>query len=302
MPSMIKTLVHALVAGLVIVGSVWIAVARGETTVPPAALVARREADPAAAPDRAPAIDAAAPWLGVVVPAQEVAVAAPIGARIEAVHARLGDVVERSQVLATLDRRQVEQDLAAARANLSALRARRTEAAVELEQARDADARASGLGALVPEQERTEARLQVHAAVARLERADGDVTEQRARIAKLEALRIDADVRAPFDGVVASRHVDPGAFVAEGATLLELVGVTQLVRLAAPGPHPEPGTRLRMRCDDRPDPLVVVIERRSPQIEVALGMVVAEARIELAAGQPAPALGIACEGTPFRAP
>lgn len=295
---MLKTLLHAIAVVVVIVGAVVVAVSRGETTELPAAVSA--EASSVAVEGAiAPAVVAAkapAPWLGVVVPTEEVAVAAPIAARIEAVHVRLGDRVTRSQVLATIDRRQLEQDLAAARASLVGLRARRAEADVELEQARDEDARTRGLGALVAEQERTAARLRVKAAQARLERAEADVVEQKAKIAKLDASGLDADVRAPFDGVVAMRHVDAGAFVAEGAPLLELVGEDRLLRLAVPGRAPVVGARVQMRCDDAGEPVVAVVERLSPQLEVAAGTVIAEARMELGEGQAAPAIGVACEG------
>lgn len=303
---MLRTLLHAIVVVGVIVGSVAIAVARGETTIPSAVPVQAAEAlghapeldDEAAAAGRAAASE---PWLGVVVPAEEVAVATPIAARIESVHVRLGDRVTRSQVIATIDQRQLEQDLAAARASLVGLRARRTESDVELEQARDLDVRTAGLGELVPAQERNTTRLQAKAAIARRERADADVAEQKAKIAKLEALRLDSDVRAPFDGVVALRHVDAGAFVAEGAPLLELVGTDRLLRLAVPGHAPEPGTRVHMRCDGLSEPLWAIVERLSPQLEVATGTVVAEARLELAAGRSAPAIGVACEGAPLHA-
>lgn len=305
---MLRTLLHALVVLGVIVGAVTIAVARGESTeAAPYGPLEAAEAIAAAPEGDAETVEASStmgappPWLGVVVPAEEVAVAAPVAARIETVHVRLGDRVTRSQVLASIDRRQLEQDLAAARASLSSLRARRAESDVELEQARDQDVRTASLGELVAAQERNAARLQARAAQARLERADADVAEQKAKIAKLEALRLDSDVRAPFDGVVALRHVDAGAFVAEGAPLLELVGTERLLRLAVPGPSPEPGTRVRMRCDGMTEPLAAVVERLSPQLEVAAGTVVAEARLELAEGQLAPAIGVACEGAPVDA-
>jgi multidrug efflux pump subunit AcrA (membrane-fusion protein) len=296
---MLKTLLHAIAVIVVIVGAVVVAVARGETTELPEAVVPAGASSVAVEGEAVFAAGAAKmpePWLGVVVPVEEVAVAAPIAARIEAVHVRLGDSVTRSQVLATIDRRQLEQDLAAARANLVGLRARRAEADVELEQARDEDVRAASLGALVAEQERTAAQLRVKAAQARLDRADADVAEQKANIAKLDALRLDADVRAPFDGVVALRHVDAGAFVAGGAPLLELVGTERLLRLAVPGRAPVVGTRVQMRCDDASEPVIAIVERLSPQLEVAAGTVIAEARMELGEGQGVPAIGVACEG------
>jgi len=65
-------------------------------------------------------------------------------------------------------------------------------------------------------------RAQLDAAEAGLSRAASGLAAARAGAAELEATAAYATVRAPFDGVVTRRFVDPGAFAAPGAPLLTI--------------------------------------------------------------------------------
>lgn len=75
-------------------------------------------------------------------------------------------------------------------------------------------------------------KAQLDAAEAGLARATSGLAAARAAAAELEATAAYALVRAPFDGVVTHRFVDPGAFAAPGAPLLA-VASTRRLRLAA---------------------------------------------------------------------
>jgi multidrug efflux pump subunit AcrA (membrane-fusion protein) len=127
-----------------------------------------------------------------------------------------------------------------------------------------------------------------------VDRAAATIAEQRALIAKLEKASLDTEVRAPFAGIVALRHVDAGAFTSEGTALIELVSHARLLRLAAPS-GARVGQRLQVICGDARVPLVAVVERVAPQRDVASGMTLVEARLE---GGDAVAIGEACEATP----
>lgn len=290
-----RPFLHAVVALVVLIGAVVIAVQRGETPIAASepASVSSDEHTSKPEPSEPTQAPTQQPWLGVIVPLEEIEVAAPIDARIEAVHVRLGETVERDRTLVTLDRRQLDEDLAAARASLHALQASRKESEAELERADDQHRRTSALGEIVAEQERTAARLDSKVAAARVDRAAATIAEQRALVAKLEAARLDTEVRAPFDGIVALRHVDAGAFTAEGTALIELVSHTRILRLAAPT-HATVGQRLQVVCDDVR--MEAVVERVAPQRDVASGMTLVEARLE---GDVAVAIGSACEATPI---
>lgn len=294
---MLKPMLHGLVALVVLIGSVAIAVARSETPVEsrsqePTGTASEHPTEP----EPRDAIEEPATWLGVVVPLEEVEVAAPIHARIETVHVRLGQRVERDQVLVSIDRRELDEGIAAARASLHALQAGHAETKVELERADDQHQRTSSLGNFVAEQERTDALLASKVAVARVDRAAATIAEQRALIAKLETARLDTEVRAPFAGIVSLRHVDAGAFTAEGAALIELVSHARILRLAAPSPA-HVGQRLHVVCGDEGVQLAAVVERVAPQRDVASGMTLVEARLE-GEGEGEVAIGEACEGKP----
>jgi multidrug efflux pump subunit AcrA (membrane-fusion protein) len=296
MLNMLRPVLHGLVALAVLVGSVALAVVRGETPVE------SRSTEPATlASEHSTELDLEAPtnqpaqlWLGVIVPLEEVEVAAPVQARIETVHVRLGERVERDQVLVSIDARELDEDLAAARASLHALQASHAETKVESERADDQHRRTSVLGDIVAEQERSDAQLDSKVAAARVDRAAATITEQRALIAKLETARLDTEVRAPFSGIVSLRHVDAGAFTAEGAALIELVSHTRILRLAAPSPA-RVGLRLNVVCGDAGIRLAAIVERVAPQRDVASGMTLVEARLE---GEDEVAIGEACEATP----
>jgi len=63
-------------------------------------------------------------------------------------------------------------------------------------------------------------KAQLEAAEAGLARAEAGVRAMTAGLAELAAVAAYGDVRAPFDGVVSRRFVDPGAFVAPGAPMI----------------------------------------------------------------------------------
>lgn len=63
-------------------------------------------------------------------------------------------------------------------------------------------------------------KAQLDAAEAGLLRAEAGARAMTAALAELDAVATYGEVRAPFDGVVSRRFVDPGAFVAPGSPLV----------------------------------------------------------------------------------
>ena len=145
-----------------------------------------------------------------------VQVGAELSGRIASVEVDFNDRVKRGQVMARFDRTSLEAQRAQIQASVAAARATSAQAQVDLEQARRNVLRADGLFARKAQSEAdhdaavTAERL----AQARLHAADAQVAAQEAALA-LQRTNLDhAVIRAPVDGVVITRNIDPGQTVA----------------------------------------------------------------------------------------
>jgi RND family efflux transporter MFP subunit len=81
----------------------------------------------------------------------------------------------------------------------------------------------------------------------------------------------DCVLRAPFDGEIGERHVDPGAFVRPGTSIATLVD-RHTVRIAADVPENDfeavgPGTPVRLHFLATNKELTAVISRRAPSAD-----------------------------------
>lgn len=160
---------------------------------------------------------------GVAEPFAEAALGTKLMGTILAVHVREGDPVRTGAVLLELDARDLDAKAAQIDASLQAAKAVLNEAALH----------AARLRMLFAEDAAPKAQLD--AAETALERAQAGVAAANAARAELEATRDYAVVRAPFDGTVVRRMVDPGAFATPGAPLL-VVQDARWLRLAVTVP------------------------------------------------------------------
>ncbi|XBQ16093.1 MAG: efflux RND transporter periplasmic adaptor subunit [Oceanicaulis sp.] len=165
------------------------------------------------------------------------------GGRIAEIAADTGDRVAAGAILARLDTRTLEAQLAAARAQTDAARSRAALAETTLSRQR---------------------RLvqQGHVSAQRLDEADAEARAARSQAAAAEAdaaalqVRIAlATIEAPYDGVVTARFADEGAIAAPGAPVLHLVedGMLEL-RAGLPEAEArrlEPGRAYRVEIGDR---------------------------------------------------
>ena len=161
-----------------------------------------------------------------------------------ALEAEEGLAVTAGQVLGQLDTRQLQAQRDVAAADLASIDAELQLARLRLE--RSARLRESGA---VSAQEFDETRLTAEALASR----------RSALLARLESLDINLEksaLRAPYDGVVAARHLDPGTVLQAGEPVLQLVSVDSLeARIGIPASHLdelEPGQRylLNLRNGD----------------------------------------------------
>ena len=138
-----------------------------------------------------------------------------MGSVIE-VTVREGDRVRRGQPLVRIDARDLEAKEAQVAAGLG-----EAEANYQLAQTHEARMRA-----LYDEEAAPKAQLD--AAQTALTSAAARVTSARAAAAELDAVGEYAVVRAPFDGIVTRRSVDPGSFAAPGTPLITVQDVSRL--------------------------------------------------------------------------
>jgi RND family efflux transporter MFP subunit len=134
-----------------------------------------------------------------------------------------GDRVARGAVLARIDARDVQAKRAQVDAGIAA-----AEAVYQ-----DALTQADRFRALYADSAAT--RYQLEQVETGLARAESGLRTARAAREELDAVGAYAEVRAPFAGVVTSRHVDPGAFAAPGAPIAEVQDLSRL-RVSAPVP------------------------------------------------------------------
>ncbi len=120
----------------------------------------------------------------------------------------------------------------------------------------------------------------VDVAAARYESALHSVNEsvaqlgvRRAELGLARQALEDADVRAPFDGVVEQRYVAPGAYVQVGAPIVMLDKVDPW-RFRSSVPEREAasvqlGQQVLVRIDGEPNPLKATVTRISPSVDLS---------------------------------
>jgi len=101
-------------------------------------------------------------------------------------------------------------------------------------------------------------------------------------VSQLGQQTADAEIRAPFDGIVTARYLDPGAHVTSTTPIVRIISASDLfVRFAV---SVERARALRV---GRPvlvtggaAPIHGAIEKVAPEIDAASRMVVVEARVD----------------------
>ncbi len=225
------------------------------------------------------------PFLGVVIPNDSVDVSSRFDSRLEQVDVEVGQTVHEGQVLARLDTRSLQQELAAAQASLQGSRAEEHAAALALSEAqakkrRYFTPRSLKLGVYAQE-ELDKVRYEESTAAARLQAARAQSLQRQAQLTELKQNLDDATLVAPFDGVVASRLVSPGTRLAAGQPVLRLLGSGEWkVRFAVPEEEArglQPGTSVELKVLQRNLTLPGAVESIAPEVDAAARLVFATA-------------------------
>jgi RND family efflux transporter MFP subunit len=211
---------------------------------------------------------------GVLAARETASVSSRIVATIVAVRVKAGDRVEAGDVLATLDARdavehakQVRASAIAAEKALMQARASQSAAEADHQLATAWHRRVTALHARnsATDQERDEADARLTAAAAHVagaraavEMAEANLESARSAVGAATATESYATVRAPFDGLVTERLIDPGNLAAPGVPLLrmESLGTRQvLVRVdEARAAYVHPGDLVDVEIDGVGEP------------------------------------------------
>ena len=190
-------------------------------------------------------------FMAVLAPSHAVDVVARRGGIITAILAREGSLVRAGDLLAKIDDREPQASL--------------LERSAEADKAREALRRASILHAksMISDQQFADAR------------SDMQIAEAREKVAHIAA--DDCSVRAPINGVIMLRLVQPGQTVSQGARLFRVIDPT---RLEAEIPVPESqlgqlrtGQPVRILVNAMPRPYPARITRICPAVDAESGTI-----------------------------
>ncbi|HET7698007.1 MAG TPA: efflux RND transporter periplasmic adaptor subunit [Vicinamibacterales bacterium] len=207
---------------------------------------------------------------GVVAARESASISSRIVATVSSVRVKAGDRVRAGAPLVALDARDIAGQAAQSRAiamsaDKALAQARSQQAAAEAEH-RLATAWQKRIAALharhsATDQERDEAEARLAAAAARLsgtqagiEGAEAQLVSARAAVGIATTTESFATLRAPFDGLVTERLVDPGNLAAPGIPLLriESAGARQVLARVdeARAGYVHAGDRVRVLIDE----------------------------------------------------
>ncbi|MFQ6017075.1 MAG: efflux RND transporter periplasmic adaptor subunit [Kiloniellaceae bacterium] len=196
------------------------------------------------------------PVIGRLVARQGGVVAARINGPIEAFHVEVGDRVEAGQVIAVLNAAalKAKRDLAAG--ELAEARAERATKKAQLVLARQAFKRLEKLkkSAAFSQARYDDQRQQVVIAEAAVRESDSAIASAKADLELAEINLYNAEVRAPYAGVVTERLTEAGAYVQTGAPLIRMIG-DQTLEIEADVPFQhlsglQPGIEIQVSLDD----------------------------------------------------
>jgi RND family efflux transporter MFP subunit len=158
-------------------------------------------------------LEAAIELSGTLAPRARVGVKPRLPGTLDSVLVDLGDRVRLGQVIATIDRRQIDAEVDAADASVNVARAGLASAEAALANAETELARARNLfdsGAL-PRQRLEAADTALRSAVAQSDLARATVAQVEAAARRAREVQKDATLTAPVAGHIVARHYDAGA-------------------------------------------------------------------------------------------
>lgn len=163
-------------------------------------------------------------WPGTVTARSVAQVSPKVPARILEISVKTGDAVKTGQIVARLDPTELQSRVNQARSALAAAEAQSAKTSSELRRTQS----------LFSQEAATQQSLEISQAAARS--AEAQVSAARAGIATAESLAGETVLRAPFDGTVVKRNLEPGDTAMPGSPVLT-VQSSQKLRVEAAIPE-----------------------------------------------------------------
>ena len=172
--------------------------------------------------------------VGNLIGAVTVDVVPKVSGRVETVTVRLGDPVRRGQLLATLEDRELREQLRQTEASLEVAKATIRQRDADLKNSQSNLERSRNLFSrnLIARQALDDAEARNDAALAQVDLARAQAAQSSARLEELRINLSNTRILSPVDGYVGSRRLDPGAFVGTNSSFLSVVDI-HFVRLVA---------------------------------------------------------------------
>jgi len=172
--------------------------------------------------------------VGNLIGAQTVEAGPKVAGRLETVSVRLGDRVTRGQTIATVEDREIQEQVKQAKASydVSAATIRQREADLRLAQTNLDRSRNLFERQLIPKQTFDDTDSRYQAAVAQLDLARAQFAQAQARLDELKINLSNTNITSPVSGFVGKRSLDPGAWVTPNAPFISVVDIG-IVRFVA---------------------------------------------------------------------
>ena len=178
---------------------------------------------------------------GTLDPSVRADLSSQAGGKVEAVNARPGDAVSEGDILVQVDTENLTLQLRQVRSTAEATRTNLAQSESQLERTEELSRRG-----IVSPSSIEQARASVDALKANLAALESQVASSEISLA-------NATVRAPFNGIVASRSVEPGQIIGAGSPLMTIVDldVMEMVGNAVIGTGPliAPGQKVTITVD-----------------------------------------------------
>jgi membrane fusion protein (multidrug efflux system)/multidrug efflux system membrane fusion protein len=163
-------------------------------------------------------------FLGVVLANEAVEISAPFEGRLARIGVQPGDRIKAGTVMGNMALEPLRTEELMAQALLEQAEAEQHRAELEANEASERLQRylKPSSGALSAD-ELSAAQYREKTALAQVAAARARIRERQAALAQIRQRLGEAEFRAPFDGVVAMRYLDPGTRVQAGRPLLRLI-------------------------------------------------------------------------------